>query len=181
MRVSRLSDDAILRAAEQAEAAGADVFYLADSYGGMFPEDVTRLAGRLAAVTEAPLGLHAHDGLSLAFANSVAAVRAGFTYIDASLSGMGVDGGNLSLELIVAYLRVHAGQRLAIAPLAHASAALLTPWLGAGVAVREAAYAVIGMLDLDPADAEFPAAADFLAPGNADALFHALDEAGHRV
>lgn len=176
MRVNRLPDDALLRAAQEAEAAGADVFYLADSYGAMFPEDVTRLAARLAEVTEAPLGLHAHDGLSLAFANCVAAVRAGFTYIDASLSGMGVDGGNLSLELAAAYLRVHAGQNLAITPLARVSATLLTPWLGEGAAVREAVYAVIGLLDLDPADATFPAPADFLTPGNADALLRALDD-----
>ncbi|MGW7007548.1 hypothetical protein ACWGCW_33290 [Streptomyces sp. NPDC054933] len=174
MRVNRMPEQAVLRAVEQAagkgagDIAGADVFYLADSYGGMFPEDVTRLAGRLREVTDVPLGLHAHDGLSMAFANSVAAVRAGVEYVDASLSGMGVDGGNLCLELFAAYLRCREHQGLAITPLARAAAELLTPWLGEGLTTR-AEYVVIGMLDLDPKD---PAS---VGDGTSGALFSLLD------
>ncbi len=151
MRLGGLPEEAVLRASEQATACGAEVFYVADSYGGMFPEDVTRLAGRLREASGIPLGLHAHDGLSMAFANAIAALRGGFTYVDASLSGMGADGGNLNLELMAAYLRRHAGEDVRVAPLARAAAGMLTPWLGDGV-LEKAAHIVIGMLDLDPKD-----------------------------
>ena len=172
MRVRGLPDDAILKSAEEAAEYGAPVFYIADSYGAMFPEDARRLGRRLREATGAELGLHAHDGLSLAFANSVAAVEAGFDWIDASLTGLGPDGGNLSLELMVSYLRARATTAIRLAPLADASATVLRPWVGDGAAARataRAADAVIGALDLDPRDRAS------VGGGSPAALFALLD------
>jgi 4-hydroxy 2-oxovalerate aldolase len=134
--VSRLSRDAVLRFAERVTGDGADALWLADSYGSMFPEQVASLAAALREVTGIALGLHPHDSLSLAFANSLTAVRAGFGYVDASLSGIGTDGGNLATELITGYLRAHGQAGLMITPLVDAAAGLLVPWPGADLRTR---------------------------------------------
>jgi 4-hydroxy 2-oxovalerate aldolase len=128
IRVSEVLVEDVLGAAKLAESCGAEAFYLADSNGSMFPDDVGVLVRAAAETVGIPLGFHAHDGLSLAFINSLTALRAGCTYLDASLAGMGKGGGNLSLELIAGYLRAKTSAPFAMAPLAHAAAAVLTPW-----------------------------------------------------
>jgi len=47
IRVSELDDDSILRAVADADRLAVDIFYLADSNGSLFPEDVARLGARV--------------------------------------------------------------------------------------------------------------------------------------
>lgn len=147
IRVSEVGLGDVARAARLAAGHGADVFYLADSNGSLFPEQVSRLVGVAAAASDVPLGFHAHDGLSLAFANSLAAYRAGCRWLDASLGGMGKGGGNLRLELIVGYLRSTAGLPVALSPLVRTAADVLRPWQ-VGVLDRCESMAS-GLLDLN--------------------------------
>jgi 4-hydroxy 2-oxovalerate aldolase len=95
--------------AEQARImadAGAQVIYVADSAGAMTPDQVrARVAAVRAAIPdEVGVAIHAHNNLSLAVANSVAAVEEGASLVDASLAGFGAAAGNTQLEAIVAVL-----------------------------------------------------------------------------
>jgi 4-hydroxy 2-oxovalerate aldolase len=147
IRVSELTTEEVVRAATLAEECGVEAFYLADSNGGLFPDKVTELVRASADAVGIPLGFHAHDGLSLAFINSLTALQAGCTYLDASLAGMGKGGGNLSLELIVGYLISRQQARHQMAPLVHAADTVLKPWKD-GVAARCDSIAS-GLLDLN--------------------------------
>lgn len=79
--------------------------YLADSLGSMRPERVTELFRRFATHSRHPLGFHAHDNQGLALANSLAAIEAGASWIDATMAGMGRGAGNAKTEQLLGLLR----------------------------------------------------------------------------
>jgi 4-hydroxy 2-oxovalerate aldolase len=147
IRASEVTPEDVAVAVKLAQDCGAEAFYLADSNGSLFPDDVTALFAAAAGAAQIPLGFHAHDGLSLAFINSLTAIRAGCTYLDASLAGMGKGGGNLSLELIAGYLRSRGSSSFTMAPLVQAADTVLRPWKD-GVAARCESMAS-GLLNLN--------------------------------
>jgi len=105
MRSSRRPLPDILEAGRIAASLGAHAVYLVDTAGFYLPEDVhTRIAALTSELT-VKIGFHAHDNLRMGLANTLAAIDAGATLVDASLRGMGRAGGNASLEALVAILR----------------------------------------------------------------------------
>lgn len=95
---------AVISLSLKAEGAGADIICFADSNGNMIPKDVIRLISQVANRVIVPLGFHAHNHLSLALANAIAAIESGAEYIDTSICGMGKGAGNLHLAILIAYL-----------------------------------------------------------------------------
>lgn len=74
-----------------------DLLYFADSYGALVEEEVTDIFTLAHEHWDRDLGFHAHDTLGNALANSDAAICAGCNWIDASMNGFGLGGGNMSL------------------------------------------------------------------------------------
>jgi 2-isopropylmalate synthase len=94
-----------LRAAvDVAREAGADVINLADTNGVMVPEEMSALVTEVAELLArspgpAPrIGVHCHDDLGLATANTLAALRAGATHAEVTVGGFGERAGNAALE-----------------------------------------------------------------------------------
>ena len=95
--------------AEQARivaAAGSQGVFIVDSAGAFLPDDVRRrvAAMRDALPDEVAVGIHEHNNLSLAVANSAAAISEGATLVDTSLAGLGAGAGNCQTEAMVAVL-----------------------------------------------------------------------------
>lgn len=85
----------------------ADVFYIVDSFGSLYPEQIARIADtymEFAAKYGKKLGIHAHNNQQLAFANTIEAVGDGVDWLDATYSGMGRGAGNCAMELLLGFL-----------------------------------------------------------------------------
>lgn len=105
IRISQRTLESMIVHARLAEECGANWLYLADSNGSMFPDRVEEIFCEIGHEIRINLGFHAHDSLRLAFANALAAVRGGARLLDSSLGGMGKGAGNLTTEIIAAYLK----------------------------------------------------------------------------
>ncbi len=85
-----------------------DVFYIVDSYGALYPEQIARIADvylEFAAKYDKKVGIHAHNNQQLAFANTIEAVGDGVDFLDATYSAMGRGAGNCAMELLLGFLR----------------------------------------------------------------------------
>jgi 4-hydroxy-2-oxovalerate/4-hydroxy-2-oxohexanoate aldolase len=106
MMAHMTTPEALLTQAKLMESYGANCVYCTDSAGSMLPEDVTArialLRSELRAETE--VGFHGHHNLGMGIANSLAAMAAGASRIDASAAGLGAGAGNTPLEVFVAVL-----------------------------------------------------------------------------
>ena len=100
-----------------ARDAGADVINLADTNGILTPEDTTALVKDLVSLlgpgSKTAVGMHCHNDLGLAAANTMAAVVAGASHVEVTVGGFGERAGNAALEE-VAFLITAFGQRYGI-------------------------------------------------------------------
>jgi 4-hydroxy 2-oxovalerate aldolase len=98
--------ETIARQARIMVDAGATGVHIMDSAGALTMDDVR---GRIAAMLaefggDAEAGIHAHQNLSLAVANTIIAFNEGATLADACLAGAGAGAGNCQLEALVAVM-----------------------------------------------------------------------------
>jgi isopropylmalate/homocitrate/citramalate synthase len=103
---TRADVDFFRRVYETAVEAGAREVVVVDTLGIASPEAVGDLVGRtLQWVDGTPVHFHGHNDFGLATASAVAAVRAGATWVQGTINGMGERAGNANLGEVALTLR----------------------------------------------------------------------------
>ena len=74
--------------------------YFADSFGAMFPADFEKLVSDYSSLGTS-IGVHAHDNLGLAIANTHSAIKSGAKIVDFTVGGMGRGAGNCVGEIFL--------------------------------------------------------------------------------
>jgi len=105
MMTHMASPEMIAEEAKKMESYGADYINLADSAGYLMPEDVKLRIEAVKNAVQIPVGFHAHNNLGMAVANSLIAVQAGASYVDATLCGLGAGAGNTQIEVLAGVLK----------------------------------------------------------------------------
>ncbi|MEH7131461.1 aldolase catalytic domain-containing protein [Neobacillus drentensis] len=117
MQVADRSAEEIKSLAKSANNYKIDVLYFADSLGSMRPEDTAQIIKIIRQVWQGPLGIHTHDNMGYALANSIRAVEEGVAWIDGTVTGMGRGPGNAKTEYLVIELEEHRNVFINITPL----------------------------------------------------------------
>jgi 4-hydroxy-2-oxovalerate/4-hydroxy-2-oxohexanoate aldolase len=106
MMAHMIGPEALVAQAKLMESYGATTLYCTDSAGYMLPDDVTvRISALRAALRpETEIGFHGHHNMAMGIANSLAAIAAGASRVDASAAGLGAGAGNTPMEVFVAVL-----------------------------------------------------------------------------
>lgn len=108
MAISNAQEGDLRVALEELGKSPVDVFYIVDSFGAMYPEQIARLSDlylNIAAKYGKQVGMHAHNNQQLAFANTIEAVGDGVNWLDGTYSGMGRGAGNCQMELLLGFLK----------------------------------------------------------------------------
>ncbi len=108
MAISNVREGELKAALDILGQTPADVLYIVDSYGAMYPEQIARFVDmymEVAAKYGKKVGIHAHNNQQLAFANTIEAVGDGADWLDATYASMGRGAGNCAMELLLGFLR----------------------------------------------------------------------------
>jgi 4-hydroxy 2-oxovalerate aldolase len=106
MALSNVMEKDLLENLAMIKDSPVDVVYVVDSFGSLDMSDIQYLVEKFKRhLPEKKLGIHAHNNMQLAFANTLTANQLGVEYLDASVYGMGRAAGNCPTELLVTHLK----------------------------------------------------------------------------
>lgn len=108
MAISVVNEAEIDQALEIVAQSKANAIVVVDSFGNLYREQVDHLVKKYAAAVEGTgmdVGMHAHNNLQLAFANTIEAIILGSNRVDATLLGLGRGAGNCPMEILLGFLR----------------------------------------------------------------------------
>lgn len=106
MALSHVMENDLTDAFMEIKDSPVDVVYVVDSYGSMDTKDIDYLVSKFQRLLpNKELGMHMHNNMQLAFANTLVGADKGVTFLDSSVFGMGRAAGNCPTELLVSYLK----------------------------------------------------------------------------
>ncbi len=154
MAVSKAKDEEIADALDMLGQSPVDVIYLVDSYGSLYPEQVSKLTLiylEAGAKYKKAIGVHAHNNQQLAFGNTIEAASWGASYLDMTVNGIGRGAGNCSSELLLGFLK---NPKFRLEPVLQFIADYMLPLRKAGVVWGyDIPYLLTGRLNMHPSSA----------------------------
>lgn len=117
MQVADRSQEEVEALAFEANRWPLDVLYFADSMGSMKPEQVRQLITWFRKHWHGAMGIHTHDNMGHALANTMCATDNGVQWLDATVTGMGRGPGNAKTEYLVLELADRAALTVNLVPL----------------------------------------------------------------
>jgi 4-hydroxy 2-oxovalerate aldolase len=108
MAVSNITETEIDTVLEAIAETPAGTMVIVDSFGYLYREQIDRLYRKYTAALEGTgkeIGIHAHNNLQLAFANTIEAIILGCNRVDSTIFGFGRGAGNCHTELLLGFLR----------------------------------------------------------------------------
>ncbi|MFZ3062925.1 MAG: homocitrate synthase family protein, partial [Actinomycetota bacterium] len=102
---SRSSLDYLFEFAQTAKSAGADRLRFCDTLGILDPFQTYKIIKFLREKIDIEIEMHTHNDFGMATANALAGVRAGATYVNTTVNGLGERAGNAALEEVVMALK----------------------------------------------------------------------------
>jgi 4-hydroxy 2-oxovalerate aldolase len=107
MAISTVQERELDEALDLLAGSEAQAIYLVDSFGALYSEQIHYLIHKYlhyARSSGKEVGIHAHNNLQLAYANTIESIILGANYLDATLAGLGRGAGNCPLELLIGFL-----------------------------------------------------------------------------
>lgn len=108
MAISTVKEVEIDQVLEIAKTTPAEVVVVVDSNGNLYREQVDHLVHKYMKAlegTKKEVGMHAHNNLQLAFANTIDAIILGCNRVDSTMMGLGRGAGNCPTELLLGFLK----------------------------------------------------------------------------
>jgi 4-hydroxy 2-oxovalerate aldolase len=108
MAISIVKEQELEQALEVLAQTPASALVVVDSFGSLYAEQIEILVKKYQQYTKPTgkeVGIHAHNNLQLAFANTIEAIIHGANRVDATMAGLGRGAGNCPMELIIGFLR----------------------------------------------------------------------------
>ncbi|MEA3345011.1 MAG: homocitrate synthase [Chloroflexota bacterium] len=134
---SRSDPEFLLEFARTAKEHGADRLRYCDTVGMMDPFRIYEQVKMLIDEVGLPIEMHTHNDFGMATADALAGIRAGATYVNTTVNGLGERAGNAALEEVVMALKYLNGQDIGIDTtrlrelseyVSHASGRFLPTW-----------------------------------------------------
>ncbi len=92
---------------KSASEAGAKRLILCDTNGSMTPDEILPIVRKVVLTfPKNIIGIHCHNDIGLAVANTLSAVKAGATHIQGTLNGIGERCGNANLSTLIPILKL---------------------------------------------------------------------------
>lgn len=108
MAISVVKERELQEALELIAESPVTAVFIVDSFGALYSEQVRYLVDIFKKALEGTgkeVGIHAHNNQQLAYANTIEALIAGASRLDATINGMGRGAGNCPLENLVSFLK----------------------------------------------------------------------------
>lgn len=117
MQIAEKSFEVIKELSEEATNYPLDVLYFADSMGSLDPKSTSEIIKVIRDTWDGQIGIHTHDNMGNALANSLCAIEEGVKWIDGTVTGMGRGPGNAKTENLIIELEKYRKNRYNIIPL----------------------------------------------------------------